>query len=54
MELKDYEFNVHGVNLGQFYESAAIVPDGSERRQPTRDLSFTADLRQALTQILSR
>ena len=37
MELKDYEFNAHGVDLGQFYESAAIVPDGSERPQPTRD-----------------
>ena len=37
MELKDYEFNAHGVDLGQFYQSAAIVPDGSERPQPTRD-----------------
>ena len=37
MELKDYEFNTHGVEFGQFYESAAIVPDGSERPQPTRD-----------------
>jgi 2,4-dichlorophenol 6-monooxygenase len=37
MELKDYGFNAHGVDLGQFYESAAIVPDGSERPQPTRD-----------------
>jgi 2,4-dichlorophenol 6-monooxygenase len=37
MERKDYEFNPHGVDLGQFYESAAIVPDGSERPQPTRD-----------------
>lgn len=37
MELKDYEFNAHGVDLGQFYESAAIVPDGSERPEPTRD-----------------
>jgi 2,4-dichlorophenol 6-monooxygenase len=37
MELKDYEFNVHGVDLGQFYELAAVVPDGSERHQPTRD-----------------
>jgi 2,4-dichlorophenol 6-monooxygenase len=37
MELKDYEFNAHGVDLGQFYESAAVVPDGSERPQPTRD-----------------
>ena len=37
MEFKDYEFNAHGVDLGQFYESAALVPDGSERPQPTRD-----------------
>ena len=37
MELKNYEFNAHGVELGQFYESAAIVPDGSERPGPTRD-----------------
>ena len=37
MELKDYEFNAHGVDLGQLSESAAIVPDGSERPQPTRD-----------------
>jgi hypothetical protein len=25
------------VDLGRFYESAAIVPDGSQRPQPTRD-----------------
>ena len=25
MKLKDYEFNAHGVELGQFYESDAIV-----------------------------
>ena len=37
MELKDYQFNAHGVDLGQFHESAAIVPDGSERPQPARD-----------------
>jgi 2,4-dichlorophenol 6-monooxygenase len=29
MELKNYEFNAHGVELGQFYESTAVVPDGS-------------------------
>ena len=28
MELKNYEFNAHGVELGQFYDSAAIVSDG--------------------------
>jgi 2,4-dichlorophenol 6-monooxygenase len=37
MELKNYEFNAHGVELGQFYESAAIVPDGSARPAPVRD-----------------
>ena len=37
MELKNYEFNAHGVELGQFYESTAIVPDGSTRPEPTRD-----------------
>ncbi|WP_085873928.1 MULTISPECIES: FAD-dependent oxidoreductase [unclassified Nocardioides] len=37
MELKNYEFNAHGVELGQFYESAAIVPDGTRRPEPVRD-----------------
>ena len=37
MELKNYEFNAHGVDLGQFYESSAIVSDGSELPAPTRD-----------------
>lgn len=37
MELKNYEFNAHGVELGQFYESAAIVPDGTARPEPERD-----------------
>jgi 2,4-dichlorophenol 6-monooxygenase len=37
MELKNYEFNAHGVELGQFYESDAVVPDGSTRAGPTRD-----------------
>jgi 2,4-dichlorophenol 6-monooxygenase len=37
MELKNYEFNAHGVELGQFYESTAVVPDGSTRPEPTRD-----------------
>ena len=36
MELKNYEFNAHGVELGQFYESSAIVPDG-RRPEPARD-----------------
>jgi 2,4-dichlorophenol 6-monooxygenase len=37
MDLKNYEFNAHGVELGQFYDSTAIVPDGTSRPQPTRD-----------------
>ncbi|GAA2749415.1 FAD-dependent oxidoreductase [Amnibacterium kyonggiense] len=37
MDLKHYEFNAHGVELGQFYESAAVVPDGSTRPEPARD-----------------
>src|SRR4029453_5544688 len=37
MELKHYEFNAHGVELGQFYESSAIVADGTPRPLPTRD-----------------
>jgi 2,4-dichlorophenol 6-monooxygenase len=37
MELKNYEFNAHGVDLGQFYESSAVVSEGSGRPVPTRD-----------------
>lgn len=37
MELKNYEFNAHGVELGQFYASAAVVSDGSTQPAPTRD-----------------
>jgi 2,4-dichlorophenol 6-monooxygenase len=37
MELKNYEFNARGVELGQFYESAAISPDAVGRPTPTRD-----------------
>lgn len=37
MELKNFEFNAHGVELGQFYESTAILPGGGERPAPTRD-----------------
>jgi 2,4-dichlorophenol 6-monooxygenase len=36
MELKHYEFNAHGVELGQFYSSAAIAGDGS-RPVPAKD-----------------
>ena len=38
MELKNYEFNAHGVEMGQFYESAGIVrDDGSSKPEPARD-----------------
>ena len=37
MDLKNYEFNAHGVELGQFYDSAAVVSDGSTPPAPTRD-----------------
>ncbi|MXG89278.1 FAD-dependent oxidoreductase [Nocardioides flavescens] len=36
METKNYEFNAHGVELGQFYESSAVVSDGT-RPAPSRD-----------------
>lgn len=36
MELKNYEFNAHGVELGQFYASTAIVADGPPP-EPVRD-----------------
>ncbi len=37
LELKDYEFNAHGVELGQRYASGAVVGDGSEEPEFTRD-----------------
>ena len=37
MDLKNYEFNAHGVEFGPFYTSAAVVPDGSPRPAPVRD-----------------
>ena len=37
MDFKNYEFNTHGHDMGQFYESAAIVPDGSALPEPSRD-----------------
>ncbi|MEX0428543.1 FAD-dependent oxidoreductase [Nocardioides sp. DS6] len=36
MDTKNYEFNAHGVELGQFYESNAVVSDGT-RPAPTAD-----------------
>lgn len=37
MELKNYEFNAHGVEIGQHYQSAAVVPADSTPPEPTRD-----------------
>jgi 2,4-dichlorophenol 6-monooxygenase len=37
MDLKNYEYNTHGIEMGQFYESDAVVPDGSQLTEPTRD-----------------
>jgi 2,4-dichlorophenol 6-monooxygenase len=37
MEIKNYEFNAHGVEMGQHYESSAIVGDGTSRPEPARD-----------------
>jgi 2,4-dichlorophenol 6-monooxygenase len=37
LELKNYEFNAHGVELGQRYASGAVVPDGTPEPAPTRD-----------------
>ncbi|MGU3436335.1 FAD-dependent oxidoreductase [Actinomycetes bacterium M1A6_2h] len=45
MELKNYEFNAHGVELGQFYTSAAIVnDDGTQPPTPTRDSDLYHDM----------
>jgi 2,4-dichlorophenol 6-monooxygenase len=37
MELKNYEFNAHGVELGQFYRSTAVAGDGASKPVPARD-----------------
>ena len=37
LELKDYEFNAHGVELGQRYESCAVAKDGTPEPAMTRD-----------------
>jgi len=37
IELKDYEFNAHGVELGQRYDSAAVMPDGTPEPSHDRD-----------------
>jgi 2,4-dichlorophenol 6-monooxygenase len=37
LELKDYEFNAHGVELGQRYRSRAVLTDGSSEPAHPRD-----------------
>jgi 2,4-dichlorophenol 6-monooxygenase len=37
IELKNYEFNAHGVELGQRYRSGAVVPDGTPEPGYERD-----------------
>src|SRR5438876_2203607 len=37
LELKNYEFNAHGVEFNQRYASAAVAPDGSEEPAYERD-----------------
>ena len=37
IELKNYEFNAHGVELAQRYRSDAVVPDGTPEPEYTRD-----------------
>jgi 2,4-dichlorophenol 6-monooxygenase len=37
LELKDFEFNAHGVELGQRYRSGAVAPDGTPQPAFSRD-----------------
>lgn len=37
LELKNYEFNAHGVEMGQRYVSGAVVPDGTAEPVGDRD-----------------
>ena len=37
LELKNYEFNAHGVEMGQRYVSGAVVPDGTPEPAYARD-----------------
>lgn len=37
MAVKNYEFNAHGVELGQFYESNAVLSEPAGRPAPLRD-----------------
>ena len=40
IELKNYEFNCHGVELNQRYESTAVICDGSAPAPPERDFEL--------------
>jgi 2,4-dichlorophenol 6-monooxygenase len=37
VDLQNYQFNTHGVELGQRYNSDAVVSDGADAVAPTRD-----------------
>ncbi|WP_028935715.1 FAD-dependent monooxygenase [Pseudonocardia spinosispora] len=37
VELMNYQFNAHGVDLGYRYRTGAVVPDGAPEPTPTRD-----------------
>jgi 2,4-dichlorophenol 6-monooxygenase len=37
IELKNYEFNAHGVEMNHRYKSSAVVPDGTPEPEFTRD-----------------
>jgi 2,4-dichlorophenol 6-monooxygenase len=37
IELKNYEFNAHGVEMNHRYRSSAVVPDGTPEPEFTRD-----------------
>jgi 2,4-dichlorophenol 6-monooxygenase len=37
VELQNYQFNTHGIEMGQSYTSDAIAPDGTDVPTPPRD-----------------
>ena len=37
VDLQNYQFNAHGVEMGQSYNSDAVVPDGTDAVAPIRD-----------------
>jgi 2,4-dichlorophenol 6-monooxygenase len=40
VDLQNYQFNAHGVELGQTYNSDAVVSDGTDAVAPVRDLEL--------------